>query len=129
MERVKKITYQVKKSLVVVDSDNFLWRQNVDRERWLLYRSCSENDRKLDQISPVELANAAVDIVTRKGGMTADALGRMILARFGRSRMSKLTKTHLAQGFEQAKAFGRITEVDGDVKLAAGPLDAGLATV
>lgn len=118
-ERVKKINYQVKNSAVLVDSDNFVWPENVDRERWLLYRSCAEGQRRIEQISPVELANATVDLLDKNGAKASDLLRREILASFGRSKTSKQAEAHLDKGIMQARAFERITEVDGVVQLVA----------
>lgn len=124
-DRVKSILHQVTKSDVVKDNDGFVWAKSVDPQRWLLYRSCGEGVRAFDDVSPVELANAIVAVLTNKGSLDLDALRYAVMNAFGRKKTSKTVTDHFKKGLAQALIFGRIVEIDGVVTLvpAAEPSD------
>lgn len=118
-DRVKSIVHQVKKSSVFRDAADFVWPENVEPGRWLLYRSCTDGEREFDQVSPVELANAIVAELTAKGGTPVDALRYVVLNAFGRKKVTKNAQLQFDKGLEQAREFGRVTETGGVVSLAA----------
>lgn len=89
-DRVKSILHQMTKSDVVEDNDGVVWAKSVDPQRWLLYRSCGEGVRAFNDVSPVELANAIVAVLTNKGSMDLDALRYAVMNAFGRKKPAKL---------------------------------------
>ena len=124
-DRVKSILHQMTKSDVVKDNDGFVWAKSVDPQRWLLYRICEEGVRAFNDVSPVELANAIVAVLTNEGSMELDALRYAVMNAFGRKKTSKTVTNHFKKGLAQALIFGRIVEIDGVVSLvpAAEPSD------
>ncbi|NVN00143.1 DUF3320 domain-containing protein [Arthrobacter sp. SDTb3-6] len=129
-DRVKSIVHQVGKSSVFRDDFGFVWPENVEPQKWLLYRSCAEGERDFDEVSPIELANAIVAELTGKGDAALDDLRYAVLNAFGRKKVTKNSRLQFGKGLAQAREFGRVVEDGGVISLAevAGS-GAGLAAV
>jgi len=57
--RERKLTYQIRKTGLVVDDDKFVWPSDLDPATWSEFRpNDSTVDRPFVEICPVEIANA-----------------------------------------------------------------------
>ncbi|MDG5771679.1 DUF3320 domain-containing protein [Mycolicibacterium fortuitum] len=95
--REKKLTYQIRQSGLLIDADNFAWPPEIDPATWSEFRpNDSTADRLFQDISPVEIANAARLIRARQPGIEAAELDVAVLQTFGRIRRTKQIAAHLA---------------------------------
>jgi hypothetical protein len=79
------------------DGDGFVWPPETDPRGWSGYRAAgSESDRKLDEISLREIANAMDHLEAGTGGMDEAELFRDTLAEFGFLRMTDGVRGRLA---------------------------------
>lgn len=106
--RVKRILAQIPKASVVVDADGFVWAEGIDRDQWLIHRTSSEAQRPFEQISPVEIANAAMSVLKDDPSLGEPELRRRVLAQFGRKKGSKAATAQLQRGMFHAKSSGRL---------------------
>ncbi len=111
--RRTRILGQVKNAPVEEDSDGFIWPRDVDRSRWLISRIAPKGGRIFEEISPVELANALVEVLQRDGTLSMTEANRRVLALFGRSKLSKQSIEHFRRVLMKAEQSGRVT-VQGD---------------
>lgn len=119
-DRIKAIMHQMTRSDVVKDNDGFVWPKNVDPQRWLLFRTCPDNVRTFEDVSPVELGNAIVAILAAQGNLDLEALRYSVLNVFGRKKVSKNVASHFDKGLVQAQVFGRVAETAGVFTLVKG---------
>lgn len=106
-ERTKRITNQIANSSVFVDSHGFVWSQGIDISKWLIHRTNTEVQRPFEDISPVEIANAAASLSRKYGTISRAELRQKVLAQFGRKKKSKAAEKNLDLGFAFAKSTGR----------------------
>lgn len=58
--RERKLAYQIRQAGLFVDAEKFVWPSEIEPASWSEFRPNDSNaDRPFDQISPVEIANAA----------------------------------------------------------------------
>ena len=117
--RAKKIVSQINGSACVTDKEKFVWPADTDPSEWKIYRTSPIGDtRVFTQISPLEIANAAVDILKRNGAMPANELRRLVLKTFGRVKATKGLSAHFENALEGATARGLVVVSSGAVSLA-----------
>lgn len=117
--RAKKIVSQVNGSACVTDKEKFVWPADTDPSEWKIYRTSSIGDtRVFTQISPLEIGNAAADILKRNGAMPANELRRLVLRTFGRIKATKGLSAHFENAIEGATARGLVVVSNGAVSLA-----------
>ncbi|ALU73335.1 hypothetical protein H351_30075 (plasmid) [Rhodococcus erythropolis R138] len=111
--RSRKLIYQIKMLDCEVDSEKFVWPARIDRATWTEFRPNSSSiSRPFDEISPVEIANAA-RFILRGGPMEIDQLETSVLRTFGRRRRSPMIKNHLQKSLKYAQSVGFL-RVDRD---------------
>jgi hypothetical protein len=72
------------------DGAGFVWTEGVDRAGWRTFRTASSSaPRPMDEIHPLELANAMVALCRDAYGMSEDELLRETLAVFGWKRRTE----------------------------------------
>ena len=105
--RRKNITYQIKKTGLDIDGDKFVWPSAIDRCAWSEFRP-NDSDcariRRFQDVSPVEVSNAARFLKARDPSITAGELESAVLRTFGRKRRSKRLREHLAKGLALAES-------------------------
>lgn len=101
LQRVKgsrrtDIEEQVRATEVTVDAEGFVWPRDVDPKSWAEFRpSGSDVPREFDEISPVEIRNAARFILAEDPGLVGESLDREIMQTFGKSRRTAGLRKHL----------------------------------
>ncbi|KAB2581489.1 hypothetical protein BS297_30575 [Rhodococcus erythropolis] len=103
--RSKKLVYQITQLGYQID-DKFVWPNHIDRTTWAEFRpNTSTSSRRFDEVSPVEIVNAAVFLL-REGPMDINQLESAVLQTFGRKRRTKLIKDHLQKSLKLAQSLG-----------------------
>ncbi|MDF2467671.1 DUF3320 domain-containing protein [Rhodococcus erythropolis] len=103
--REKKLAYQIRQAGLVVDADKFVWPLEIDPGNWREFRpNDSTADRPFIHISPVEIANAARFIQTKRKDLNKDELAVAVLQTFGRRRRTKQVAVHLANAMARLTA-------------------------
>lgn len=116
--RVKKIAAQITGSGCVSDKDKFVWAADTDPGAWKIYRTSPLGGaRAFLQISPVEIANASVDILRRKGVMALNDLRPLVLRTFGRRKATKGFTAHFEKALLAAAARGQVSLTNEVVSL------------
>ncbi len=116
--RAKKIVSQINGSACFTDKEKFVWPVDTDPKEWKIYRTSPLGDsRVFRQVSPLEIANAAADILKRKGVMPTHELRRLVLMTFGRTKATKGLSAHFNKAIELATARGLVSITDGVVSL------------
>lgn len=101
--RAKKVKGQIKASGCQIDRDNFVWPTNIVYSTWTEFRpNPGTVDRPFEEISPVEIANAARFLI-ETGTTTASDVESEVLQTFGRSRRTKSVKKHLEKALSRVK--------------------------
>lgn len=117
--RAKKIVSQINGSACVTDKDKFVWPADTAPNEWKIYRTSPVGDtRVFIQISPLEIGNAAADILKRKGAMPANELRRLVLRTFGRLKATKGLSAHFENALASATGRGLVSITNGTVSLA-----------
>jgi hypothetical protein len=117
--RAKKIVSQINGSACLTDKEKFVWPADTDPSEWKIYRTSPLGDtRVFIQISPLEIRNAAADILKRGGAMPANELRRLVLRTFGRRKATKGLSAHFENALKGATARGLIVVTNGTVSLA-----------
>lgn len=99
--REKKIAYQIQQAELFVDSEKFVWPNEIDPADWAEFRPNDSNaDRPFTHISPVEIANAARFIRARHPQIADADLDVAVLQTFGRRRRTKQLAAQLAKARE-----------------------------
>lgn len=99
--REKKIAYQIRQAGLFVDDEKFVWPREIDPGSWSEFRPNDSNaDRPFVHISPVEIANAARHVKTKRVDITDAELDVAVLQTFGRKRRTKQIAAHLAKAKE-----------------------------
>lgn len=94
--REKKLAYQIRQAGLFIDYDKFVWPKEIDPGSWIEFRpNDSSANRAFHEISPVEIANAARFIVSKRPGISDEDLEVAVLQTFGRRRRTKHLATHL----------------------------------
>lgn len=94
--REKKLSYQIQQAGLFVDADKFVWPREIDSDAWNEFRpNGSVVERPFIHISPVEIANAARFIKSKRNEIDAEELEVAVLQTFGRRRRTKRIATHL----------------------------------
>ena len=106
--RSKRILNQLANSTVVVDAHGFVWSEGIDVNKWLIHRTSTEVQRPFEDISPVEIANAAASLTRTHGTLTMTQLRQKVLEQFGRKKKSKGSDTQLDRGISYAASTGMI---------------------
>lgn len=70
------------------DMHGFYWPNGVDPQTWKEFRRDPSQDRLLDHISPLEIANAMREIAQMSGGITLDELKKEASEIFGFKRLT-----------------------------------------
>lgn len=99
--REKKLTYQIRRTDLLVDGDKFVWPTDLDPKTWREFRpSDSTVDRPFTEISPVEIANAMRVLRNGATNISDAELDAAALRTFGRKRKTKQFSVHLARARE-----------------------------
>lgn len=99
--REKKLTYQIRQTGLLVDTDKFVWPTDLDPKTWGEFRpSDSTVGRPFTEISPVEIANAMRVIKGATPDISDDDLDAATLQTFGRRRKTKQFSVHLSRARE-----------------------------
>lgn len=94
--RRRDIEREVRAADVTVDADRFVWSSDVDPESWREFRpSGSDVPREFNEVSPVEIRNAARFILSKDPSLTEEGLHREIMQTFGRRRSTSQMRDHL----------------------------------
>jgi|GEM_PF-1363657 len=117
----KKVEHQIGNAEVCVDADGFVWPQGLDIDRWLFARQSTPSQRGIDEVSPIELANALEVIMVRRNILTRDEAKQAVLGFFGRAKISKSANAQLERGLSAALQRGRVTLDGGRLVSAAVP--------
>ncbi|MGQ1838217.1 DUF3320 domain-containing protein [Kocuria turfanensis] len=117
----KKVEHQIGNAEVHVDTDGFVWPQGLDVDRWLLARRSTPSQRRIDEVSPVELANALETIMARRNSLTRDEAKQAVLGFFGRTKTSKSANAQLERALSVALQRGRVASEDDQLVSAAVP--------
>lgn len=121
--RAKKIASQINGTGCFVDKDKFVWPADVNPSEWKIYRTSPiGSSRPFTEISPVEIANAMADILTRIGEISAADLRRSTLKTFGRRKETKNFSMHLDRGLTYAIVQGLVTQTGTQDQLMAANL-------
>ena len=79
------------------DAEGFVWPPGTDPRAWIGYRTAGgEPERRLEEVSLREIANAMDDVESGTGGMDENELFRDTLAVFGFSRMTDGVRARLS---------------------------------
>ncbi|ORA16381.1 DUF3320 domain-containing protein [Mycobacterium asiaticum] len=117
--RSKRIVQQIKGLGYDIDNDKFVWPPTIDRSTWTEFRpNPSSTDRPFEEVSPVEIANAA-RLLLREGPLDLENLEDRMLRTFGRSRRTKAIKAHLKKALDYARSAGIVAKDDGS-RVASG---------
>lgn len=94
--REKKLTYQIRRTGLLVDDDKFVWPTDLDPTTWGEFRpSDSTVERPFTEISPVEIANAMRFLKDGASNIGVVELDAATLQTFGRKRKTKQFAAHL----------------------------------
>lgn len=116
--RAKKIASQINGSACLTDKDKFVWPADTDPQEWKIYRTSPLGDtRVFAQISPLEIGNAAVDVLGRKSAMPSQELRHLVLRTFGRVKATKGHSAHFEKALEDAADRGLVLVKNGSVSL------------
>ena len=116
--RAKKIVSQINGSACVTDKEKFVWPADTDPSEWKIYRTSSIGDtRVFTPVSPLEIGNAAADILKRNGAMPANELRRLVLKTFGRLKATKAPSAHFENALTAATVRGLVSITNGTVSL------------
>lgn len=111
--RERKIVKQIKALGYRIDSHKFVWPHEIDRDKWTEFRpNPSTTDRPFEEVSPVEIANAA-RFLLQVGPLSDDDLEAKVLQTFGRSRRTRGVKSHLDTALGYGLEAGVMTHTDG----------------
>ncbi|UTT49884.1 DUF3320 domain-containing protein [Rhodococcus gordoniae] len=106
--RGRKLAHQIRQAGLTVDGDRFVWPREIDPGNWREFRpNNSTADRPFIHISPIEIANAARFIQTRRGILREDELSVAVLQTFGRKRRTKQVAAHLANAMARLATHAR----------------------
>ncbi|OLT10235.1 hypothetical protein BJF77_00430 [Kocuria sp. CNJ-770] len=114
----KKVEHQIGNAEVQVDADGFVWPQGLDVDRWLLARRSTPAQRRIDEVSPVELANALEVVLSRHGSLPMDEAKQAVLKFFGRVKTNKSTDAQLGRSLLVAQQRGRVA-LEGEQLVSA----------
>lgn len=106
--RTKRIINQITHAAVFVDAHGFVWPEGIDTTKWLIHRTSTEVQRPFEDISPIEIANAAASLSKVHQGLSRADLRQKVLEQFGRKKKSKGSENHLDLGISYAISSGRI---------------------
>jgi hypothetical protein len=111
--RLKQIANQVRATPeLFVDSDKFVWPQEIDPDSWREFRPNSSAARRaFEDISPIEIANAGEVIVSQNRRIFQDELERQMLQTFGRKARTLGAKKHLARALKVMKSRDLISHL------------------
>lgn len=106
--RSKRILNQLANSAVFVDTHGFVWSEGIDINKWLIHRTSTEVQRPFEDISPVEIANAAASLTLKHETLSMNQLRQKVLEQFGRKKKSKGSDSQLDLGISYAESTGMI---------------------
>lgn len=109
----KKVEKQIEKAPVHADPDGFVWPEGIDVDRWHLARRSTPSQRKVEEVSPVEIANALEVVLARRGALVRDEAKQELLGFFGRTKTSKPANAQLERALTVAQQRGRVA-LEGD---------------
>lgn len=96
------------------DEHGFYWPDGVNPQRWKQFRQDPTQDRVLEHISPLELANAMRDIALPSEGITIDELKRQTIEIFGFKRLTPGLSDTLDRAVAVGLKTGRLRRVGGE---------------
>lgn len=106
--RTKRILNQLPNAAVFVDDHGFVWPEGIDTSKWLIHRTSTEVERRFEQISPIEIANAAVSLFEAHKNLSRAGLRQKVIEQFGRKKKSTGSDAQLDLGISHAISSGRI---------------------
>ncbi|GAA1365409.1 Swt1 family HEPN domain-containing protein [Arthrobacter rhombi] len=106
--RINRITNQIVHAAVFVDDYGFVWPEGIDTNKWLIHRTSTEVQRRFEDISPIEIANAATALYNADSSLSKADLRHKVLKQFGRKKKSKGSDAQLGLGISHAISSGRI---------------------
>lgn len=118
----KKVEHQIGNAEVHVDADGFIWPQGLDVGRWLLARRSTPAQRKIEEVSPVELANALEVVLSRHGSLPREEAKQQLLSFFGRTKTSRAANAQLERALSVVQQRGRVALEDDRLVSAAVPV-------
>lgn len=107
-----------------IEDQLFVWPESTSNKNWLSVRRTTIDVRKIDEITPYEIANAMEEIVRLSISMSKDELIRWISQYFGAQKLSAKTEEYLSHCLAFALEDGRLILDDG--QLLAGKSRFGL---
>ena len=90
------------------DKHGFYWPEGVDRQAWQEFRRDPSQDRLLEHISPLELANAMREIARLSGGIALDELKKETSEIFGFKRLTSGFSDTLDRALSVGLKAGRL---------------------
>lgn len=97
----------------------YAWPPGLTPSTWTGYRWSAEgDDRDVQQISPVELANTMRDLLRGSDGLATEPLFRRTLARFGARRLTDDVRAHLRSASRVGVELGKLV-IDGSGRVRA----------
>jgi hypothetical protein len=108
--RRRAILSAVPRDLQGERGEPFAWPSRLDRATWRGYRPASGGyHRPIDQINPLEIANAMAAIAHRSAGIEIEELKREALDYFGLKRMTTASEIVLSNALELGIQTGRLS--------------------
>jgi hypothetical protein len=101
------------------DGEPFAWPLGVDPLEWRGFRRSTDDLRPVDQISLIELGNAAAALCRVAAGMSVDQLRLSVLRTFGFARRTPERDARIDLALDVATRRGRLTQSPGGVWQAA----------
>ena len=103
-DRAKSISHQISRAEVLTDPDGFVWTQGIDLDKWLVFRRSTGEQRRFEEIAPIEIANAAWQLSLQNDlPLSSPELSQFVLEYFGRKKRTEGLNKHLAIGIAQAQ--------------------------
>jgi len=113
--RVDEILRRVGKKFVV-DEEGFLYPEGTELATFTSWRrSTSSLERKIEEISLIEIANAAKDIAHLGMGLGQSDLIKEVAAVFAYSRVAAATSLRIEKAIKFGLKSGRLVETDGRI--------------
>jgi hypothetical protein len=109
-QRTQAVLRLIDRQMYILDADSFVWPAALRPSTWDGYRrNGPETDRKIEHVSKVELGNAMVDICRSAAGVSLDDLKRLVVRKFGGSRVTVGIGERLEAAARDAIADGKLT--------------------
>ncbi len=95
----------------------FFWKQEQDPAAYMIYRSAvnDSDKRNADDIPPIEIANAAKQILKEQISLSKEDLIRETVRLFSFSKVGSIVDTAMRQGIQSAIVNGYAKEQNGRI--------------